>query len=68
MKQELVKDWMTRDAITITPKTPLLAAHRLISEHSIRRLPMMKGDLPMGAATRGDIYGAEACDATTLSI
>jgi CBS domain-containing protein len=68
MKQELVKDWMTRDVITITPNTPLLEAHRLMSEHNIRRLPVIKRDRLVGIVTRGDIRGAEASDATTLSI
>jgi CBS domain-containing protein len=68
MKQELVKDWMTRDVITITPKTTLLEAHRLMSEHNIRRLPVMAGDRLVGIVTHGDIRGAEASDATSLSI
>jgi len=68
MKQELVKDWMTRDVITITPKTPLLEAHRLMSEQNIRRLLVMTRDRLVGIVTRGDIRGAEASDATTLSI
>lgn len=68
MKHELVKDWMTRDVITITPKTPLLEAHRLMSEHNIRRLPVMNRERLVGIVTRGDIRGAEASDATSLSI
>ncbi len=68
MKQELVKDWMTREVVTITPDTTLPEAHRLMTEKQIRRLPVMKNGHLVGIVTRGDVRGAEASDATTLSI
>jgi acetoin utilization protein AcuB len=68
MRQQLVKDWMTRDVITITPKTTLPEAHRLMTEKKIRRLPVMDNGRLMGIITRGDVRGAEPSGATSLSI
>ena len=68
MKQELVREWMTTEVVTITPETTLPEAHRLMTEKGIRRLPVMKGDQLAGIVTRGDIREAEPSDATSLSI
>ena len=68
MKQELVKDWMTREVVTIEPDTTLPEAHRLMSERKIRRLPVMEHGRLVGIVTRGDVREAEPSDATTLSI
>lgn len=69
MKTELVKDWMTRDVITISPGTTLPEAHRIMTEHQIRRLPVVekKGHL-VGIVTQGDVRGAQPSEATSLSI
>ncbi len=66
--QEKVQDWMTRDPVSIQIDTPLPEAHRIMSEYKIRRLPVMDGDRLVGIVTRGDIRGAEASEATSLSI
>jgi acetoin utilization protein AcuB len=68
MKQELVKDWMTRNVVTITPDTTLPEARRLMIEKHIRRLPVVKDDHLVGIVTLGDVRGAEASGATSLSI
>ena len=68
MKQEAVQDWMTADPVTITPDTTLTKAHRLMMEHSIRRLPVMKNGRIVGIVTRGDVRGAEPSGATSVSI
>ncbi|MEJ2555761.1 MAG: CBS domain-containing protein [Anaerolineae bacterium] len=68
MKQELVKDWMTRDVVAVTPRTTLPEAHRLMADNQIRRLPVMENGRLVGIVTRGDVRGAEASGATTLSI
>lgn len=68
MKQELVKDWMSYDVVTITPDTTLPEAHRLMSEKHIRRLPVVEDDRLVGIVTYGDIRGAEPSEATSLSI
>ena len=68
MKQELVKDWMSRDVVTVTPDTTLPAAHRLMTDNQIRRLPVVKNNRLVGIITFGDVRGAEASEATMLSI
>ncbi len=68
MKQELVKEWMTGNVITVSSETTLPEAHRLMSENRIRRLPVTKNRRLIGIITRGDVREAEPSDATTLSI
>lgn len=68
MKQELIKDWMTRNVITVTPETTLPTAHKLMDEHKVRRLPVIKNGRLLGIITRGDVRGAEPSQATSLSI
>lgn len=68
MKLELVKDWMTHDPITVTPRTALPAAHRIMTENSIRRLPVVDRGRLVGIVTLGDVRGAEPSGATSLSI
>jgi acetoin utilization protein AcuB len=68
MKQELVKDWMTRNVVAITPDTALPEAHHLMTDQRIRRLPVVKDGLLVGIVTLGDVRGAEPSGATSLSI
>jgi acetoin utilization protein AcuB len=68
MKRELVKDWMSRDVLTITPDTSLPEAHRLMTNNNIRRLPVVKNNRLVGIVTLGDIREAEPSGATSLSI
>jgi CBS domain-containing protein len=68
MKQELVKNWMTREVITITPETALPEAHRLMTAKKIRRLPVMDMGRLVGIITLGDVREAEPSGATSLSI
>ena len=68
MKKDLIKDWMTRDVTTIEPGTNVPEAHRIMTQNNIRRLPVLDGDKLVGIVTRGDVRGAEASDATSLSI
>jgi CBS domain-containing protein len=68
MKQDLVKHWMTRDVITITPDTSLSEAHRLMTEKRIRRLPVVDHGKLVGLVTLGDVRSAEPSAASTLSV
>jgi acetoin utilization protein AcuB len=67
-REELVKDWMTREVVTVSPDASLPEAHRLMSDHNIRRLPVLKGGRLVGVVTRGDVRGAEPSEASSLSI
>lgn len=68
MEQELVRDWMTRDVITISPDTSLAQAHELMQEKGIRRLPVVDEGRIVGIVTLGDVRGAEPSRASSLSI
>jgi acetoin utilization protein AcuB len=68
MRQELVKDWMTRNIVVITLDTALPEAHRLMTDQRIRRLPVVQDGLLVGIVTLGDVRGAEPSGATSLSI
>lgn len=59
MKAKLVKDWMTSPAVTVTPKTRLPEAYRLMVEHRIRRLPVLDGGKLVGIVSLGDMREAE---------
>ncbi len=67
-REELVKDWMTREVVTVSPDASLPEAHRLMSDNNIRRLPVLKGGRLVGVVTRGDVRGAEPSEASSLSI
>jgi acetoin utilization protein AcuB len=69
MKKELVKDWMTKDVITIHPHTTLPEAHQIMMAEEIRRLPVLdKHGRLIGIITLGDIRGAQPSPATSLSV
>ena len=67
-REELVKDWMTREVVTISPDASLPEAHRLMTGNNIRRLPVIKGGKLVGIVTRGDVRGAEPSEASSLTI
>lgn len=63
-----VREWMTPNPITINIDTSLVEAHKLMTDHNIRRLPVLdKGEL-VGIVTLGDVRGAEPSEATSLSV
>lgn len=69
MKKELVRDWMSKEVITAHPDTTLPAAHKLMVEEEIRRLPVVAEDgRLLGIVTLGDVRGAQPSQATSLSI
>jgi CBS domain-containing protein len=55
-----VLDAMTSPAITVSPYTSVAAAARLMSEHGVNRLPVMRGDTLVGIVTRTDLVKAFA--------
>ena len=69
MKTELVKNWMTTDVITISPKTTLPEAHQMMIQQGIRRLPIVdEKEHLVGIITLGDIREAKPSSANSLSI
>ncbi|MFC4425317.1 CBS domain-containing protein [Deinococcus navajonensis] len=64
----LVRDWMTREPITVTPDTPVMDALKILKEGNFRRLPVVEGQQLVGITTRKDLKDAMPSKATTLSV
>jgi acetoin utilization protein AcuB len=64
----LVKDWMTRNVITIDADDSMQDALRIIKENEIRMLPVLKNGKLAGIVTDRDLKRASASDATTLEV
>jgi len=64
----LVKNWMAREVITIDINDSMQHAMKLMKEHNIRRLPVMKKGNLAGIVTDRDLKRASASDANALEI
>jgi acetoin utilization protein AcuB len=64
----LVKDWMHQHVITIDAKDSMHHATKLMKEHNIRMLPVVKKGKLVGIVTDRDLKRASASDATSLEI
>jgi acetoin utilization protein AcuB len=56
----LVKNWMSRDVITIDINDSMQDATRLVKQQGISRLPVMKKDKLVGIITDRDLKRASA--------
>ncbi len=65
----LLKEWMTKDVITVSPQTSMMKAGKLLREHKFRRLPVVdeRGCL-VGIVTDRDIKDASPSKATALDV
>lgn len=68
MSTRTVREWMTPHVVVITPETTLPDAHKLMQEHGIRRLPVVRDGKLIGIVTLSDVREAKPSDATSLSI
>jgi acetoin utilization protein AcuB len=68
MRTELVRDWMSRHVITVTPETMLPEAEQLMVGKTIRRLPVMENGRLVGITTYGDIRNARPSAVSSLNI
>ncbi|RTH40455.1 CBS and ACT domain-containing protein [Thermus scotoductus] len=64
----LVRDWMTKDPLTVAPDTPVLEAINLLKNKGFRRLPVVKDGKLVGLVTDKDLKDAMPSKATTLSV
>jgi acetoin utilization protein AcuB len=65
----LVKDWMTKEPLVVSPKTSVEEAIRIMREHRVRHLPVIKGgDTLVGIVTQTDLLHASPSPATSLSM
>lgn len=64
----LVKNWMSKDPITVDVNDSMQTAAKLLKENNIRGLPVMKNGKLIGIVTDRDLKRASASDANTLDI
>lgn len=64
----LVKNWMSKDVITVDENDSMHDATKPLKEHDIRMLPVMKKGKLVGIITDRDLKKASASDATTLEV
>jgi acetoin utilization protein AcuB len=64
----LVKDWMTKTVVTVDMEDSMQEAIRLMKDHDIHMLPVMKRGELAGIVTDRDVKRSSASDATTLEI
>lgn len=63
-----VGDVYTGDVITIAPGASAPEARKLMDQHGIRRLPVVRGDRLVGIVTLLDLMRAAPSPATSLSV
>ena len=65
----IIKDWMTKDVITVDPETSMMRAAKLMKEKGIRRLPVVddKGKI-VGMLSDRDVKEASPSKVTTLDV
>ncbi|MBW1779418.1 MAG: CBS domain-containing protein [Deltaproteobacteria bacterium] len=64
----LVKNWMSKDVITVDANDSMAHASQLMKENHIRGLPVMNNGKLAGVITDRDLKKASASDAHTLDI
>ena len=64
----LVRNWMSKNVVTIGVEDSMQDATALLKEHRIRMLPVVKKGVLVGIVTDRDLKRASASDATTLEI
>ena len=64
----LIKDWMTKDPITMTEDTSMIKAIHIMKERRFRRLPVVSAGKLVGMVTDRDLKEASPSKATTLDV
>ena len=64
----LVKNWMSKKVISVKETDSMHDAMKLLKEHDIRMLPVMRENKMVGIVTDRDLKRASASDATTLEV
>ena len=64
----LVKNWMSKEVVTVDINNSMIEATKKLKEHNIGMLPVMKKGKLVGIVTDRDLKKASASDATTLEI
>ena len=68
MSEELVKDYMTAPAISISAETGLSDARKIMADKKVRRLPVVENDKLIGIVSFTDVLEAKLSTASSLNI
>ena len=63
-----IKNWMTKDPITVTSDTLAVEAQKIMRENKIRHLPVVDKGKLVGMVTFRNLIEAAPSSATSLSI
>ena len=65
----LIRDWMTKEVITVSPSVSMMKASRLMKDHNVHRLPVVDDDGKLvGIVSDRDVKEASPSKATTLDM
>lgn len=65
----IIKDWMTRDVLTVTPDVSMMRAAKMMKDKGIRRMPVVdENGKVVGIISDRDIKEASPSKATTLDV
>lgn len=64
----LVRNWMSRNVVTVEEDTSMQDATKLLKQHGIRMLPVVREGRLVGVVTDRDLKRASPSDATTLDV
>jgi acetoin utilization protein AcuB len=64
----LVRNWMSKNVVAINEDDSMQDAMKLMKQHTIRMLPVLKNGILVGVVTDRDLKRASASDATTLDV
>ncbi|MDR3567928.1 MAG: CBS and ACT domain-containing protein [Syntrophobacteraceae bacterium] len=64
----LVRNWMTKDPFTVDEDASIQDASKIMREHKVRMLPVLKDGKLTGMLSDSDLKRASASDATLLDI
>ncbi len=64
----LIKNWMTKDPITVSEETSMIKAIHIMKERHFRRLPVVNAGRLVGIITDRDLKEAAPSKATTLDV
>ncbi|UZP67259.1 CBS and ACT domain-containing protein [Desulfovibrio mangrovi] len=65
----LIRDWMTKEVLTVTPDTSMMKASKILKEHDISRLPVVDAkNRVVGIVSDRDIKEASPSKATSLDV
>lgn len=64
----LVRNWMSKDVITVNVNDPIIDAMKLLKHNDIGRLPVMQKGKMVGIVTDSDLKRARASDAVPFEV